>query len=1588
MKRVFVFFFLLFIGMQNAFSQTYIYDDTVPFNWIEIENTGNQVSWANNCTAHNNNDDFSVVSIGFNFKFGSHNFNQVRIMSNGLLQFGNDTGLHRQNINTALPNTSNPPAYQNCPRQQADLFIAPYWDDLIPTNGGHVYYQTLGTAPDRIFVVEWKNVRHYPNIFFASYTFEVILYEKTGDIKFQYNSSSTDGSSATIGVEISNNDYTQYSYNSSTVGTGKAILFYNLYYPWADYHFDKCFWEENTHSVIDSARGFDGIPYDVSTVNDGIVCRSVNFLKDGITDYLSLPEKVLDGANDFSVLFWIKTTYRGNQSIVSAANATVSWGNEFLIFLKDYRTMEVYVKARRITATIGNIADNVWHQIAVVRTGSTVRIYVDGSLVYTTNRLPSGALRVDPGGLIIGQEQDRVGGRFDRKQDCQGFVDELVFYRRVLSGSEISSIYNNQKTGNNFDGTARTCLECGPNGDWRMDECEWNGTFGEVEDSSGNNLNGTAKGNNPDGKVAEIYENEYICNSGLFRGQGYMENGAWHQARYYIEVPDNDLLSPLETDNQMTITGWFNTNANSGTIISKSGSNREYRVYVAGGDLKVDFYNANNSAFSTTIHTSVNNGSWHFFAVMAEITGSPGSQTLTVKTYFDGNQGATSQFANFNNYQNKDSNLYIGAMSWSNGNLTDYFNGKIDEIKIFRFSISGNSIDDIYQNENAKKNYDGTDRNCKACKPVAEWRMDECEWDGTTGEIVDSTGHGHDGTSYSGANTDADAILCRSGLFDNSSGDVQYGIVPDSDELSPHAGSHGEMTLMAWVKVLSYPNSSLQGRVPIVAKGDRWQWEYALYIYDWHAVGFSTWNPNGRGYGEPAGGSIPLNEWHHLAGVIKKGQYVRIYMDGQLIDEKTALVGDTKNRSSPLYFARRGRGNHYFNGFIDEVKLYDKAMSQSQIQEIYNNERSGFAYSGSARTCQPCSNIAYFEITHDGNAIACYPERIHIKACDSGGNTITNYSGQITLTTSTNHGTWYASYTGVVNDDPPHGTLTDNTADDGQATYQFDVSDAGEITLFLRDEHLETLTIYVTDGTADSTGHNSGNLVVKPSGFIFDTIDNQISGKDFSVTVKAIGEDPATGNCTLLDYDGTKTIKAYVVYQNPSSGSTDLKINGTNVSSSGTNISLNFSNGVCTFTGNYPDAGQISIKFEDNNENLTGDSNLFVVKPFGFYVYATGNPGASDASGAVFKKAGENFELTVKAVCWQSADDNDNDGVPDSGADLSDNDITPNYSGSADLTSSLVAPSGGASGTFNPSAITLSGGQGSNSSVSFSEVGIIQVDAKDADYLGAGSITGTSGNIGRFIPNGFKFDGITQNPACSSLFTYGGQNFTVDVSMSAINTHGDITQNYTDDFAKLDFSDLSFNAMINATTSGDGNLNVTSTTVSFANGQSSFSLSCNYNWSDEHNPENIAIKIVATDSDGVTGNGLSNYVSFKYGRLRVENGYAPSADQNLTLNIFAEYYKDGDYILNSDDSCTSYTDSDISLSNYSGNLNSGETAVISYTTIAGGSGSVTLSAPGVGNEGTVDLILTAPYYMHFAVGRATFGIYRGNDGIISWEEIF
>jgi PKD repeat protein len=94
---------------------------------------------------------------------------------------------------------------------------------------GAVYYTTVGEAPNRVFVVEWFNRPHYSNT--GSGTFELLLYETTNNIKFQYqdvdfgSASYNWGVSATAGIRQAGANYLQYSYNQAVLMNDLAICF-------------------------------------------------------------------------------------------------------------------------------------------------------------------------------------------------------------------------------------------------------------------------------------------------------------------------------------------------------------------------------------------------------------------------------------------------------------------------------------------------------------------------------------------------------------------------------------------------------------------------------------------------------------------------------------------------------------------------------------------------------------------------------------------------------------------------------------------------------------------------------------------------------------------------------------------------------------------------------------------------------------------------------------------------------------------------------------------------------------------------------------------------------------------------------------------------------------------------------------------------------------------------------------------------------------------------------------------------------------------------------------------------------------------
>jgi len=94
-KGLVVLWLALAAGLAQA--QTYAYQ-TDTFNWLAPSAAATTVTWDNTCTSYPNGDDVrAVVNFpgGFTFDFAGTTYTQVRIMSNGMIQFGADAGIHR-----------------------------------------------------------------------------------------------------------------------------------------------------------------------------------------------------------------------------------------------------------------------------------------------------------------------------------------------------------------------------------------------------------------------------------------------------------------------------------------------------------------------------------------------------------------------------------------------------------------------------------------------------------------------------------------------------------------------------------------------------------------------------------------------------------------------------------------------------------------------------------------------------------------------------------------------------------------------------------------------------------------------------------------------------------------------------------------------------------------------------------------------------------------------------------------------------------------------------------------------------------------------------------------------------------------------------------------------------------------------------------------------------------------------------------------------------------------------------------------------------------------------------------------------------
>ncbi|MEO5687421.1 MAG: LamG domain-containing protein [Burkholderiaceae bacterium] len=425
------------------------------FSW---ETAANAVTWDKTCTSYPSDDDKATVNLtgGFTFTYAGTAYSSVRILANGILQFGADTGFFRNYSNSNLP-AGSALAYSGCAAGAASNVMMVYWADMNPgaSGSGNVSWEQKGIAPNRYLVVSWNSVFQYATS--TPYAFQAILYEN-GQFKYQYGNSNATGSQATIGVQVSTADYTLYSFNSGYNANGTAVRWFipsGTPSRLAEYRFDEYAWSGRVGEVADSSgNNNNGVRVgSAQTVSTGEVCRAADFPAN-TTTAISAVDTALDVDTSIgssgTLSFWV----RSNVVWTSATPAMLMDGST--VATRPFYIMRNAGGALRfsladsagtlVTATTAAqaTAAATWLHVAATwrmaagTNQTTLRIYVNGSLATTAIGTTNGNLDPSLGSLFVGDNRSAATPAGATANSANGQIDELRVYNFELSAAEIT----------------------------------------------------------------------------------------------------------------------------------------------------------------------------------------------------------------------------------------------------------------------------------------------------------------------------------------------------------------------------------------------------------------------------------------------------------------------------------------------------------------------------------------------------------------------------------------------------------------------------------------------------------------------------------------------------------------------------------------------------------------------------------------------------------------------------------------------------------------------------------------------------------------------------------------------------------------------------------------------------------------------------------------------------------------------------------------------------------------------------------------------------------------------------------------------
>ena len=561
--------------------------------------------------------------------------------------------------------------------------------------------------------------------------------------------------------------------------------------------------------------------------------------------------------------------------------------------------------------------DGAWHHLAGVRQGTTVRIYVDGVQQNVATNAALGPVNDFCNFAFIGGVNTNVFCASNATEAFfKGLIDEVQVFRRALTPQEILNTYNADSAG-----TCKPTNAC---------------------TSPPSNLLVWLPGDNngldiQSGNVGALQNGATFAPGKV--GQAFRLDGVDDR----VEIPDSPSVSPTGA---LSIDAWIRLDqlANRAqTIVAKydyasqdqqSQQELSYNFSTNGGG-KLTFAvfqsrpnHPNDGRFLDTKFEVLQAG---VFAHVAA-TFSPPS---TMKIYVNG-VAVPDQDANVSGDpvpQIHDSShpVYLGVVRGVN-QFENIFGGLLDEVHLYNRELSAAEIQAIYNTGSAGV--------CRSCTAPPAGLVGWYPGDGNAFDIQ----NGNNGTLQNGATFDVGKVGQAFSL-DGVNDHVRI-------SNSPGLNFTTAMTVDAWIMPTAFRRFAA-----IVEKWDAIsnlnQRSYLLDLDENGHLEFRV-SPDGVGSFDHTGNvlstaSVPLNAWSHVTGVYD-GATLKVYINSELQGQTTYNMGifvgsDDVGIGAGVGGVPTGQATDLFAGLIDEVHIYNRALSQADIQNIYNASNAGMCKS-------------------------------------------------------------------------------------------------------------------------------------------------------------------------------------------------------------------------------------------------------------------------------------------------------------------------------------------------------------------------------------------------------------------------------------------------------------------------------------------------------------------------------------------------------------------------------------------------------------------------------------------------------------------